>query len=214
MNNRVHKSNLSRAPGNNSPRIWSPSSRTPHSPLLFCSKVTRVLSPFERITSPRSIGNSTLPSFLRLKQFGSQSLIKNHQQTKIKTADTSNSDASILNKYKMSPISENISGKLSNANEFINYVFDASLMPDQILLRICKIELSRKDLSCLRPGKLLPINLIDACLSCIKKKNKKLFQKKETNDRVIIVKTSFSQKVFQSKEKLLIRSKKNILNYE
>ena len=41
-----------------------------------------------------------------------------------------------------------------------------------------------------------------------------MFLKKDTHQRVIIVKTSFAQKVFQSKEKISIRSKKNLLNFE
>lgn len=194
-----------------SPRCASPRMQRPGSPRANFSKKSRILSPFQRITSPQSIGNSILPSFMRLTQPTADCILNNIPLAKAKTADTSTAE---LSKYKQSPIVENIAGKVDHPGDFINYVFDAKLNPEQILLRVGKVELSRKDLSCLRPGKLLPINLIDACLSCIKKKNKKIFQKQGTHKRVIIVKTGFAQKVLQSKEKIAIRSKKNLLNFE
>ena len=219
MNNRLRSENLlasrTGSPGCYSPRALSPRLRSPHSPKGNLHRISRIRSPFQRIMSPQALGNSTLPSFLRITQPGADIVLNSMTLAKVRTADTTITDANAFNKYKKtSPISENISGKVDHPDDFINYVFDCNLAPDQILLRIGNIELSRRDLCCLRPGKLLPINLIDACLSCIKKKNKKLFQKKNTHDRVIIVKTSFAQKVLQSKEKTSIRSKKNILNFE
>ncbi|OMJ68250.1 hypothetical protein SteCoe_34350 [Stentor coeruleus] len=194
------------SPRATSPRLRSPSPRA----RLFNWR----MSPYQRITSPKSIGNIALPSFLRLSCPGTDELLKNFSLTRVRT-NNSTADTSIFNKCnQQSPISEIIAGKGSNSSEFVNYVFDSKLYPEQVLLRVGKIELTRKDLTCLRPGKLLPINLIDACLSCIKKRNKKMFQKSETHQRVIIMKTSFSQKVFQSKEKNAIRSKKNLLNFE
>jgi hypothetical protein len=198
-----------------SPRVKSPNMKSQHSPSGIDYHINRIISPYQRITSPSSIGNSTLPNFLRIINPSVNSLLKNKTKTKLRTADTSNSDYFLLKKYyKQSPISESIAGKVNNPNEVINYVFDSNSPSNQILIRVGKIELTRNDLCCLRPKKLLPINLIDACFSCIKKKNRKIFQKNDTHDRVIIVKTSFSKKVFQSKEKFLIKSKKNLLNFE
>jgi Ulp1 family protease len=173
------------------------------------------MSPFEKITSRQSISNTMLPPFLQVKNSGVTDLLKAIPIGKVKTADTSTNE---LNKQdraeKMTHFTETIAGKTNVSPDFLNFIFDSKLQQDQPLIRVGKIELTRKDLSCLRPGKLLPINLIDACLSCYKKKNKKLLQKSNTHPRVIIVKTNFAKKVFQSKEKISIRSKKNMLNFD
>ena len=198
-----------------SPKSSSPRQKASNSPKGLQSRLMRVVSPFDRITSFYSIGNSSLPSFLSIQKLTKNELLKNAFLTKVETADTSMVNMSSANKYiRQLPIIENITGKGNDYDDLMNYIFDSNLLPDQILLRIGKIELSRKDLRSLRIGKLLPINLIDACLSCIKKKNKKMFHKKDSHERVIIVKTSFAQKVLQSKEKVSIRSKKNLLNFE
>ena len=153
-----------------------------------------------------------LPPFLQMKTPGLNDLLKAIPIAKVKTADTSS--AELARPERITQFTEGIAGKTNASADFLNYVFDSKLQQDQALLRVGKIELSRKDLSCLRPGKLLPINLIDACLSCYKKKNKKLSQKSSTHPRVIIVKTDFAKKVFQSKEKIAIRSKRNMLNFD
>jgi hypothetical protein len=202
-----------------SPRIGSPRLRSPSpnmrpvSPRLRPPNFARKMSPYERITSPKSINNSILPTFLQAKHPGVDDILKKIPTGRVKTADTSNSDAQNRS-IKIISMSETFICKNPALSDLFSYVFDNKLHQDEVLLRVGKIELKRKELACLRPEKLLPINLIDACLSCIKKKNKKMFQKNNTHQRVIIVKTAFAQKVFQSKEKISIRSKKSLLNFE
>lgn len=209
------KNLLSRAgsPNRTYPRLRSPSPRMrPGSPRLQDCTRSRRMSPFEKITSRHSITNTMLPLFLQMQNTGITDILKNIPLAKLKTADTSTIES--LKPERLSQFTEAIASKTNASSDFLNYVFDSKLNPDQPLLRIGKIELTRKDLSSLRPGKLLPINLIDACLSCYKKKNKKMFKKSDVHPRVVMIKTNFAKKVFHSKEKIAIRSKKYLLNFD
>ena len=98
--------------------------------------------------------------------------------------------------------------------EFIAKIFEKGTPKEETLLQVGKIELSRGELQTLQPKSPLSRNIIEACLRCIKHKNRKIFKSAESHDRVLIINTNFSQHIFSLNKEIKMHCQRNPLKYE
>lgn len=185
------------------------SSRLYSSPLRTVK--AKILSAYDKIKSDRSIKNTMLPGFIRINNSEFIKYQSSLSALKMRTADTTVNDSNLIKSRKQSPLI----GKTSknNTTEIMNLLFDTTKPNDQLLLSIGRIELSRTDLICLKSGKILPDNIVDACLKCVKKKNTILLKKGKIKESIYCLSTKFCKYLFQSQGPLPNRLKKNLLGY-
>lgn len=171
-------------------------------------------SAYHRIVSNTSIKKLSLPSFLT--QSGN---CKEEVLNKIpmgKTLPTQTSDlATDSSSVRTENAKENhCKKKLKDPEEFLKLIFKRKLSKEEILLKVGQYELTRGELQTLDPRSEISRSVIDACLRCIKHKNRKFFKNTEAHDRVFIVDTQMSQKIFtETKQKWPVFDR-NLLKYE
>lgn len=156
---------------------------------------------YERILSETSLKNISLPGFLR-----------NSSPILLRILDVPPSPRSaplkpkILQKYSKHSRQDS---DWDNFEEFCKFIDDE--ITNKVALRIHGHDITTKELKDLKGSNELSRNIIDCALSVIKKKNREFTQKCEEYPRVLIGKTSFTEKLFSG---LSIASRSNVLKYE
>ena len=174
-------------------------------------------SAYSRITSTMTIKKLSLPSFLRTNQNSSEDLLQKIPLGKSLISQVSDcpTDASSIKTHNEDITNTTAKSKVAQtANEFIAKIFRKGSALEEVLLQVGKVELTRGELQSLQPNSLISRNIIDACLRCIKHKNRKLFKKTEAHDRVLIINTSFSQHIFSTSKEQKMYCQRNPLKYE
>ena len=171
-------------------------------------------SAYNRIVSNTSIKKLSLPSFLRSSSASKDDLLSKIPLGKITPVQTSDiaTDSSSIRTEEVKKNSEKIN--LKDPNEFFKKVFRKKQSKEEFLLKVGKYDLARGDLQTLEPKSSISRNVIDACLRCIKHKNRKFFKSTEVHDRVFIVDTQFSQLIFTEDYKKWPVLDRNPLKYE
>jgi hypothetical protein len=168
-------------------------------------------SAYNRIVSNTSIKKLSLPSFLRSSSASKEDLLNKiplGKMTPVQTSDIATDSSSI----RTEEVKQTRTAR--DPNEFFRSVFRKKQNKDEILLKVGKFELARGDLQTLEPKTFISRNVIDACLRCIKHKNRKFFKSTEVHDRVMIIDTLFSQAVFTEDCKKWPVLDRNPLKYE
>ncbi|OMJ76305.1 hypothetical protein SteCoe_24330 [Stentor coeruleus] len=180
-------------------------------------RTTTHSSPYSRITSGASIKKLALPSFLRISHESRDELLNKLPLGKTAISQgsecpTDTSSIQTLSKEQHCPSVR--STPAPSSDEFIDNIFEKGLSKEELLLKVGKIALSRGDLQSLHPQAAFTRNVIDACLRCIKHKNRKLFKSAESHDRVLIINTTLSQHIFNSTKDTKLYCQRNSLKYE
>ena len=167
----------------------------------------RHVSPFQMITSERSIGTSSLPGFLRIEHSGDINKPKpNNLSIKIQKRGGQSSNT---NSPPITPNYKNKKGLIPDPKEFLT----DSCMRERFILRIGKIELISNDLGCLQPEVPVKSNVIDACLKLFKKNNKqKILSKRKSLHSLYVFSTSQAENIFSGTSELNIS--KNLRKFE
>jgi hypothetical protein len=186
----------------------------------------RQISPFEKITSKKAICKNTLPGFLLTNQ-----QIEDFRKTKNPISKIV-SPCSVFTQKVDTPMyvynhgilpsshthqktPQGSASKLEVIEQIKTLVFNSDKSPEQIILRIGKLDLTISDLSSLEKEQPLTNNIMNAGLKYIKKRNKiRINFKKEPLERVYIVNTQLCEKIFGEtpcEEKLIT---KDLLKYE
>ena len=174
-------------------------------------------SAYSRITSSMTIKKLSLPSFLRINQNDREDLLQKLPLGKSVVSQASDCPTEASSNKPCIEDSKNTTAKSQVAqttDEFIAKIFKKGSAAEEVLLKVGKIELTRGELQSLQPKSLISRNIIDACLRCIKHRNRKLFKKTEAHDRVLIINTSFSQHIFGTSKEPKMYCKRNPLKYE
>lgn len=193
--------------------IKTPCSKPP-SPILstYHHRSTKS-SAYNRIHSNTSIKKQVLPSFLQLSQPSSINLsnqiIKLHPK-KLQTTDIT-TDTSCMKTEEQKEIPKKLREK--DPEKFIKKIFTKKLKGEEIVLKVGKIELTRGELQTLDPKHQICRSVIDACLRCIKYKNRKLCKQSELCERGFVFDTKMAQLIFTTDNQGMVFSR-NPLKYE
>jgi hypothetical protein len=174
-------------------------------------------SAYHRITSTMTIKKLSLPSFLRVTRSDCDDILNKIPLGKTGVSlnsecPTDSSSIKTSNEDPKKPQSNLLVPQ--TPQEFISSVFGKTASREEMLLQVGKIKLCRGELQTLHPKTPLSRNIIDACLRCLKHKNRKFFKNAESHDRVLIINTNFSQNIFSSKKETKLYSVRNPLKYE
>ena len=171
-------------------------------------------SAYHRIVSNTSIKKLSLPSFLRLNNASRDEILSKipiGKATPVQTSDLATDSSSIRTEELKE---ERVKKVLKDPEEFVKTIFKKKLNKDEILLKVGQYELNRGELQTLEPKSSISRNVIDACLRCIKHKNRKFFKNTEAHDRVFIVDTQLSELIFTKVKQKWPILERNLLKYE
>jgi hypothetical protein len=156
---------------------------------------------FQRIYSENNLKKISIPAFLKFTPSPTD-LLNDFQES----PEKSPKKPKILQKYSKDLRDSN---RCSTFEEFSKYILHSS--SDQIALIIHNHEISVNELKELLLGHSLSRNLIDCTLSVIKKKNRELTRRSDDYSRVLIGKTSFTEKLFSGHS---FSARSNLLKFE
>jgi hypothetical protein len=159
-------------------------------------------SPYKRIISDLNVKNLALPEFLR----NYKPQVMNNSKLKHFQAPSVPPKPKVLQKYSKSATETSSIKTFAQFNDFISKKNEY-----KIGLRVHKKDIYVKELLNLKESLTLSRNLIDCALTVIKKKNRELTKKYEDYPRVLIGKTSFTEKLFDGQ---MIFIKVNIVKYD
>lgn len=158
-------------------------------------------SAYERILSDTSLKNISLPVFLR---HSSPYIVRlANMMPSPKSAPVK---PKILIKYSKHTRHES---DWSNFEDFCRYIDQEN--GKKAVLSIHRKQITIQELKDLKGSEELSRNLIDCALSVIKRKNREFTQRCEECPRVLIGKTSFTEKLFSGQS---IASRSGVLKYE
>lgn len=156
---------------------------------------------FQRIYSENNLKKVSIPAFLKIFTGPADSLPDCRE-----SPDKSPKKPKILQKYSKDLRDSN---RCATFEEFSKYILTSCT--DQIALIIHNHEILVSELNDLLLGHSLSRNLIDCTLSVIKKKNRELTRRSDDYSRVLIGKTSFTEKLFNGHS---FSARNNLLKFE
>jgi Ulp1 protease family, C-terminal catalytic domain len=181
-------------------------------------------SAYDRIFSKKNVISNTIPSFL-IKDFSKEGL-KNIDLLRFNLAPKSKPEKVMpeleLNDSVNLKVTETQSDRLKinteklsdikNIERIINFIFNPTFPPEEIILNFNKKKLTREDLLCFREGSDLPSTVVDCYMSILKISNNSVIAQK-TPERIIVVNSQYSKMLFQVR-KQIPKPKTDIFEYD
>jgi hypothetical protein len=158
-------------------------------------------SAIDRIRSDKNMRNALLPQFMRSSASSKKSVAFYSSNDRGKSPVLSANDRS------KSPSRDFY-------EQFLQFIFNPSKDPSEILIRVRQRDIYREDLRTFTSGECLTRSVIDACLSIIKQLNHDFLIKDEANDKVIISSTEFSQNIFCTAKLSNFHAPTYVMKYE
>lgn len=154
---------------------------------------------FQRIYSENNLKRIGIPEFLKLG-LNPSTILQDLKES------PSPKKPKILQKYSKDLRDSN---RCNSFEEFSKFISNTDT--EQIALIIHNHEILVSELKDLLSGFALTRNLIDCALSVIKKKNRELTKRSDEYSRVLIGKTSFTEKLFSGYS---VSARVNVLKFE